>query len=226
MKELFEQAAAGIARLKRNSEFIGSARDSAPTPSQGRRGMHFRTEGGNGVADTAGIVLKNADDTFTRKYFTLGGTATDAGAEILFYPINGGGVQIATGVQRLDLVVPYACTITGWTLLADQSGSIVVDIWKDTYANFSTYNTSNSDMPGYDEVYALKLDGSGTAERFGHIHHANTGTYEFQAQAVPNRDGSRVLFASAWDGANGSSNVYAFVLEMLREDSAGPPGPF
>lgn len=136
MKELFEQAAAGIARLKRNSEFIGSAWDSAPTPSQGRRGMHFRTEGGNGVADTAGIVLKNADDTFTRKYFTLGGTATDAGAEILFYPINGGGVQIATGVQRLDLVVPYACTITGWTLLADQSGSIVVDIWKDTYANY------------------------------------------------------------------------------------------
>lgn len=94
------------------------------------------------------------------------------------------------------------------------------------WAYFSTYNTSNSDMPGYDEVYALKLDGSGTAERFGHIHHANTGTYEFQAQAVPNRDGSRVLFASAWDGANGSSNVYAFVLEMLREDSAGPPGPF
>ena len=32
--------------------------------------------------------------------------------------------------------VPFACTITAATLLADQSGSIVVDIWKDTYANY------------------------------------------------------------------------------------------
>ena len=26
--------------------------------------------------------------------------------------------------------------ITGWTLLADQSGSIVIDVWKDSYGNF------------------------------------------------------------------------------------------
>lgn len=56
--------------------------------------------------------------------------------DVLFYPINGGGVAIATGVQRLDLMVPWDCTITGYTLLADQSGSIVVDIWNDTYANY------------------------------------------------------------------------------------------
>lgn len=38
--------------------------------------------------------------------------------------------------DQIDLVVPFDCTITGVTLLADTSGSIVVDIWKDTYANF------------------------------------------------------------------------------------------
>lgn len=38
--------------------------------------------------------------------------------------------------DQLDLVVPFACTITGVTMLADVEGSIVVDIWKDTYANF------------------------------------------------------------------------------------------
>jgi hypothetical protein len=27
-------------------------------------------------------------------------------------------------------------TITGWTLLADQPGSIVVDVWRDSYASF------------------------------------------------------------------------------------------
>lgn len=41
----------------------------------------------------------------------------------------------ASGDQG-DLTIPFACTITEWTLLADVSGSAVVDIWKDTYANY------------------------------------------------------------------------------------------
>lgn len=36
----------------------------------------------------------------------------------------------------VDVIVPFAGTITSVTLLADQSGSIAFDIWKDTYANF------------------------------------------------------------------------------------------
>ena len=44
-------------------------------------------------------------------------------------------VAITTGV-KLYLEVPFACTITGWTLVADASGDIVIDVWKDTYANF------------------------------------------------------------------------------------------
>jgi len=51
------------------------------------------------------------------------------------YVIDGGGSTITTGVKG-DLEIPFACTITRSTLLADQSGSIVVDIWKDTYANY------------------------------------------------------------------------------------------
>jgi hypothetical protein len=48
---------------------------------------------------------------------------------------GGGGSTITTGIKG-DLEIPFACTINQATLLADQSGSIVVDIWKDTYANF------------------------------------------------------------------------------------------
>lgn len=51
------------------------------------------------------------------------------------FVIDGGGAVITTGIKG-DLVVDFACTILSWTLLPDQSGSIVVDIWKDTYANF------------------------------------------------------------------------------------------
>ncbi|MBA7714548.1 hypothetical protein ES703_123574 [subsurface metagenome] len=43
--------------------------------------------------------------------------------------IDGGGAEIALG-EKGHLEIPFACTITGWTILADQSGSIVVDVWK------------------------------------------------------------------------------------------------
>jgi hypothetical protein len=49
--------------------------------------------------------------------------------------IDGGGSAIATGVKG-DLYVPDAFTLQGWALAADQSGSIVVDVWNDTRANF------------------------------------------------------------------------------------------
>lgn len=49
--------------------------------------------------------------------------------------IDGGGAAITTG-QKGHLRIPFACEIERVTLLADQSGSIVVNIWKDTYANF------------------------------------------------------------------------------------------
>jgi hypothetical protein len=51
------------------------------------------------------------------------------------FVIDGGGSAITTGVKG-DIEIPFACTIEAVTLLADQSGSIVVDIWKDTYANY------------------------------------------------------------------------------------------
>lgn len=49
--------------------------------------------------------------------------------------IDGGGVAITTGVKGYKSF-PVAGTITGVRMLADQSGSAVVDIWKDTYANY------------------------------------------------------------------------------------------
>ena len=53
----------------------------------------------------------------------------------LTYVIDNGDSVINTGIKG-DLVVPFACTINSWTILGDTSGSIVVDIWKNTYANY------------------------------------------------------------------------------------------
>jgi hypothetical protein len=70
---------------------------------------------------------------------------TQAEADALYAPlayslpvefvIDGGGAAITTGIKG-DVEIPDAGTITSVRLLADQSGSIVIDIWKDTYANF------------------------------------------------------------------------------------------
>lgn len=64
-----------------------------------------------------------------------GGTGSTTTARTIELIIDGGGLVIATGVKA-DIELGYAATITKWTLLADQSGSIVVNIWKDTFANY------------------------------------------------------------------------------------------
>jgi hypothetical protein len=54
----------------------------------------------------------------------------------LEFVIDGGGSAITTGVKGDLILPPWAGVITGVQLLADQSGSIVVDLWKDDYAHY------------------------------------------------------------------------------------------
>ena len=49
--------------------------------------------------------------------------------------LDGNGSVLTTG-QKGYTQLQYACTINSWTILADQSGSIVIDIWKDVLANY------------------------------------------------------------------------------------------
>lgn len=49
--------------------------------------------------------------------------------------IDGSGSAITTG-EKLFARVPYDCKITGWEISSDVAGSIVIDVWYDTYANY------------------------------------------------------------------------------------------
>jgi len=49
--------------------------------------------------------------------------------------IDGGGSAITTGIKG-DIFIPFACAIDTWTVLLDQSGSIVLDLWKIPYASY------------------------------------------------------------------------------------------
>jgi hypothetical protein len=63
------------------------------------------------------------------------------------FQVDGGGSAITTGAKG-QWSVPTACTVTGWVLTADQSGSCVIDVLKSSYAGFpSTASIASTDKP-------------------------------------------------------------------------------
>lgn len=64
-------------------------------------------------------------------------SAASAGGAELVYVIDGLGSVPSAGSKGF-LEIPFNCTINSWTLLADQSGSITVDVKKSTYSGFPT----------------------------------------------------------------------------------------
>lgn len=74
-------------------------------------------------------------DGTTGKLIKDGGAVPSGGSRAITFVVDGGGSALTTGIKA-DVYVPYAATITAVTMLADQSGSVVVDIWKDTYGNY------------------------------------------------------------------------------------------
>jgi hypothetical protein len=82
---------------------------------------------------------------------------------------------------------------------------------------YVTYQHHGPTWPPYwDEVVAVKLDGSMTVERIAHLHAKRTD-YLTEAHAVPSPDGNRVLWASAWEAASGRP-VAAYVAERASSD--------
>lgn len=104
------------------------------TPSQGEIAYFDGTNWARLAAGTSGNFLKTqgvaANPTWQDDY-----------AAIAFI-IDGGGSAITTG-EKGHLRIPFSCDIDRVTVLADASGSIVVDLWADTYANFPPTNADS-----------------------------------------------------------------------------------
>ncbi len=81
------------------------------------------------------------------------------------------------------------------------------------WAYVSEYFDPQADRKAnHDEVFAVRLDGSGTVESFAHEHYSRRQAYVREPQAVPSPDGERVLWASDWGRRRGP--VYAYVAEQ------------
>ncbi len=103
------------------------------------------------VTPAAGEVYYNSTSNLLRFY---NGTAWEnisgpGMIDSLGTTIDGGGSVITTGLKGF-ISVPYSCTINSVVMLADQTGSVVVDIWKTPYASFPptiTNSITASDQP-------------------------------------------------------------------------------
>lgn len=61
------------------------------------------------------------------------------GNHVIGVTIDNGDDAITIGIAG-NIYIPWNCTITAYELLADQVGSITIDIWKDTSGNYPPTN--------------------------------------------------------------------------------------
>jgi hypothetical protein len=97
------------------------------------------------TGDVTGSGTGSFAATIANDAVTNAKLASSAKTNVVGIVIDGGGSVITTGVKGY-IQVPYACTVDAWRIFADASGSIVIDVWKDTYAAFPP--TDADSMPG------------------------------------------------------------------------------
>ncbi len=105
-------------------------------------------QGALNLTQGANIVIAN--DNFGNT--TISSSVSSARTSAIFYTIDGGGSVLGTGAKG-QLNIPVNCTVTGWVLTADQSGSAVVDVLRSTYGAFpTTASIAGSDKPTLSSV--------------------------------------------------------------------------
>jgi hypothetical protein len=62
---------------------------------------------------------------------------------IIEHTVDGGGTTPTVGISG-DVLVPFSCTITGWTIQSTITGSIVWDVWAAGFANNTPPTVANS----------------------------------------------------------------------------------
>lgn len=82
-----------------------------------------------------GLAIK-VSSTASQKLISTGTQQSYIDDDSGFSVIIGDGTNVITTGVKGYLEVPVNCEIQSIRLVADASGSIVIDIWKDTYANF------------------------------------------------------------------------------------------
>jgi len=98
-------------------------------------------KGPDSIADNMHYKFPDADPA-VNQIWTFSATAanvSDIGLSYVYdafeFVIDGGGSEITIGIKG-DLEIPFGFVVEQVTILADQSGSIVIDIWMEELASF------------------------------------------------------------------------------------------
>lgn len=185
-----------------------------------------------------GVEQYDSQGNFIRQLTTAGGWHGDFAKDVNGTPVYVEGSDCST--QSTSEVCSISAIVSAYKL--DGSGSYPVvakTINGKRFDNNMHVSGRNTNRPGwiyisdfgpddsanyinYDEVDAIKLDPTisatnPTVERFAHEYHTyfsdqNVG-YPYDPMAVPNHDGSRVMFASDWL-LGSSSPSYSYVASQ------------
>ena len=125
---------------------LGPSGSTGADGAQGFQGF----QGSQGVQGPQGIQgvqgrqgFQGAQGSQGAQGATGPGTATKTFGVV----IDGGGSAITTG-NKGDVVIPYNMTISSWTIVADQTGNIVIDVLRSNYATFPpTVSIAGSEKP-------------------------------------------------------------------------------
>ena len=159
--------------LQGSDTTLGSMSANVDMNSHKLTGLAVPSSNGDSIRATTKITESNLEDSVDKKHTQNSDTILDEdgtneiSAENLVkgginFIIDGGGDEITTGVKGY-VRVPFGCTIQEVVLLADQSGSIVVDIWKCSYSDFDS--GSNHPVNG-DSITASAEPTISTAKKY------------------------------------------------------------
>ncbi len=118
-------------------------------------------------------------------------------------------VRLADGVPRVELPVLH---------MANNQHISCRNNLRRGWCYVSTYSHgSEQNRVMYKEIFAIKLDGSQTVERFTPSYFAQDPSdlqHQRAPMAVPRRDGTLVMFASDWGNGSSSATIHTYVAGM------------
>jgi hypothetical protein len=123
--------AAGSSGTSGTSGVNGAAGSSGTSGANGAAG----SSGTSGTSGVNGAVGSSGTSGTTGTSGSSGTSGAGSNAKSFGIVIDGGGSDITTGIKS-DVVIPFNMTITSWTIVSSQTGSIVVDVWKSNYSSF------------------------------------------------------------------------------------------